>query len=324
MSGPNEHRDRVVAVISSFNPSDELIQHCEQLASQVSEIVVVDDGSDDSARGVLAALEDAEVTVVRLGQNMGIGAAMNAGFEQARVREAELVVTFDQDSDAPEGFVDALVDEYDRLVGTGLRVGMVAPEFFSATPQTRIEQTRAYLEAYAPIQSGLLMPLAVINELGPQRADYFIDLIDSEYYFRAQRAGHAAASVPGLILPHGFGNRLYVHAFGRRLRKTDGRPRMVAVSTPFRYYYRVRNRVVMNREYARKSDLRKQIRRDTRSDILLDFGVALYSAKGKFALLRLMLAGWRDGLRGRLGKMPNKAATLAAKVSWRHPVEREA
>lgn len=324
MSGLNRHRERVVAVISTFQPTEDVIAHCAQLAPQVATIIVVDDGSDVRADSVLSQLDIAGTIVIRHGENLGIGAAMNTGFDEARKLGAELVVTFDQDSAVPDGFVDALVDEYDRLAATGVNVGMVAPEFFSATPQTRIAQTHDYLEAYAPIQSGLLMPLHVIDALGPQRADYFIDLVDTEYYFRAHRAGFAAACAPGLTLPHGFGNRLYVHAFGRRLHKANGRPRMVAVSTPFRYYYRVRNRVVLNREYRRLSDVRKQIRRDTRSDIMLDFGVALYSARGKFALLRLMLAGWRNGLRGRLGKMPPEAEALAAKVSWRHPVEREA
>jgi rhamnosyltransferase len=323
VSGQTNHRDRVVAVISSFQPSHELVQHCAELAPQVAQIIVVDDGSDSRADSVLKKLTAAGVTVERLGDNRGIGAAMNSGFERAREFDREFVVTFDQDSSVPAGFVDALVDEFDRLVHAGVRVGMVAPEFFSTTPQTRTAQTREYLEAYSPIQSGLLMLLRVIDDLGPQRADYFIDLVDSEYYFRAHRAGYSAACAPGLILPHGFGHRLYVHALGRRLHKADGRPRMVAVSTPFRYYYRARNRVVMNREFAKLADVRKQLHRDTRADILLDFGVALYSAKGKFALLRLMIAGWRDGLRGRLGKMPERAAQLSRRVSWRHPVADE-
>lgn len=340
-SSTSRHRDRVVAVISAFRPGEALVEHCARLAPQVDRIVVVDDGSGEAAITVLARLEAAGTVVVHQPENLGIGAAINRGFEAAREleRPPEFVVTFDQDSQVPEGFVDALVDEYDRLTGSaavdnaavdsaaaaGLRVGMVAPEFFSLTPQTRtgqprMEQGRGSLEAYAPIQSGLLMPLSVIGALGPQRADYFIDLVDTEYYLRARRAGYEAVCVPGLVLPHGFGHRLYVHAFGRRLVKRDGSPRMVAVSTPFRYYYRLRNRIAMNREYGKDPGVRALLRRDTRNDVLLDYGVAVWSARGKFALLGVMLAGLRDGLRGRLGKVPAKVAARASRVSWKHPV----
>ena len=321
---PGAHRDRVVAVISAFRPSRALIGHCATLAPQVSRVIVVDDGSGEGARPVLDELERGGISVIGNSENGGIGAAMNQGIAAAIEGGAELVITFDQDSQVPPGFVDALVEEFDRGVAAGLNVGMVAPEFFSLTPQTRMQQDRGFLEAYAPIQSGLLMPAAVLQQLGPQRADYFIDLVDTEYYLRARRAGYEAICAPGLVLPHGFGHRLYVHFLGRRLRKRDGSPRMVAVSSPFRYYYRARNRVVLNREYARDGrdpQLRALLRRDARNDLVLDYAVAVWSARGKVALCSLMLAGWRDGVRGRLGKMPAKLARRAAKVSWKHPVE---
>ncbi len=316
----NSHRSRVAAVFSSFRPEAALVSHCAALAPQVARVIVVDDGSGDAAEPVLTALESAGVLVLRQPVNDGIAAAMNRGIAAALEEGIELVVTFDQDSNVPSGFVAALVAEFDRAVSTGLRVGMVAPEFFSSTPQTRMQQTRDVLEAYAPIQSGLLMPSAALRELGPQREDYFIDLVDTEYYLRAQRAGFEAICVPGLVLPHGFGHRLYVHVLGKRLLKRNGRPRMVAVSSPFRYYYRARNRVVLNREYGKDPAHRARLRRDAFNDLVLDYGVAVWSARGKAALLSLLFAGWIDGFRGRLGKMSSGRMKRASRISWRHPV----
>ncbi len=42
--------------------------------------------------------------------------------------------------------------------------------------------------------------------------------------------------------------------------------------------------------------------------------------RGKFVLLSLMVSGWRDGFRGRLGKMPEKLMRRSGRVSWKHPV----
>lgn len=314
------HRNRVVAVFSAFRPEPALIDHCAALAPQVARVIVVDDGSGETAEPVLTALEDAGITVLRQPHNDGIAAAMNRGIDAAIEGGAEFVITFDQDSNVPEGFVHALVEEFDRATAAGLRVGMVAPEFFSATPQTRMQQNTGFLQAYAPIQSGLLMLRTALRELGPQREDYFIDLVDTEYYLRARRAGFEVICAPGLVLPHGFGHRLYVHLLGKRLVKSNGRPRMVAVSSPFRYYYRARNRVVLNREYGKAPETKALLRRDTRNDLLLDYGVAIWSARGKFRLLSLMCAGWVDGLRGSLGKMSPKLMKRASRISWRHPV----
>lgn len=316
----NVHRKRVVAVISSYQPTQELVEHCAQLAPQVAEILVVDDGSDERGASVLDALSAARVIVIKLAGNSGIGAAINTGFEHARQLGLEFVVTFDQDSTAPAGFMDSLVDEYDRLASKGVRVGMVTPEYYSATPQSRPERVGDYIEAYAPIQSGMLMPLSVIDALGPQREDLFIDMIDTEYFLRAKRAGYIAVCAPHLTLDHGFGHRLYINVFGRRLKKPNGQPRMVKVSSPFRYYYRARNRVLVSREFAAEPAAKKVLVKQMLNDTLVDFNVALYSAKGRFTLLKLIVSGWVDGLRGRTGKIPSPLSRQAQRVQWRHPV----
>lgn len=321
MPASTRNAQRVVAIISAYQPTEALIEHCKELATQVSNIVVIDDGSGNQIEPILKKLEAASVIVERLQQNSGIGAALNRGYAIAREYSPEFIITFDQDSSVPTGFIDALVDEYDRLRNRNLNVGMVAPDHYSQTPQSQLSADSEYLEAVAPIQSGLLMPLSAIDQLGPQREDFFIDLIDTEYFFRAKQAGFVAACVPGLILPHGFGHRLYVYAFGRRLTKPNGRPRMVAVSTPFRYYYRARNRVLLNRTFKKDRETKQILRRQAINDLFLDFGVALYSARGKWSLVSVMWAGWWDGLRGHSGKVPAKVMNRAKRVTWRHPIE---
>lgn len=320
MSGRNRQRDRVVAVISSYQPTHDLVQHCTKLAPQVAQIIVVDDGSDSRASIVLEALLAAGITVEKLEENSGIGAAINAGFNRAREFSREFVVTFDQDSAVQDGFVDALVEEFDRLNRQDLRIGMVAPNYYSRSSQAHLSENGGYMLADSPIQSGLLIPMSIIQELGPQRADFFIDLIDTEYFCRTIEAQYLAVAVPGLVLEHGFGNRLYVHLFGQRLKKSSGQPRMVAVSSPFRYYYRARNRILLNRRYRKNRELKQLLAQQARNDLVFDFCVAIYCARGKFRLLRLMLSGWLDGLRNRTGKMPTGLSETAEKIAWKHPV----
>lgn len=314
-----KHRSRVVAVIPAFNPDATLMTHARALAPQVARVIVVDDGSSSESSASFGSLEDLGVEVLRLQENGGIGRAINKGLERAKELATEFIVTFDQDSEVPPRFVDALVDEFDRLTAAGVRVGMVGPEFFSATKQSRDAPKSGMLEAQTLIQSGMLMPMSAVEEIGAQREDFFIDLIDTEYFYRCLSMGFAAVCVEGLNLPHGFGHRLYVHSFGRRLKKRNGQPRRVAVSSPFRYYYRARNRIFLNQEFSVKSRFRKELRRQTVRDILFDFAVAVYSARGKLLLMRVMFAGWQAGFRGKTGRMPDRIMELASRVSWRHP-----
>lgn len=316
-----EHRSRVVAVVSSFHPKRALIDHCSRIQAQVAQVIVVDDGSGASADDVLNQLETLGADVMRLAENAGIGHAMNTGVAAAREYQPEFVVTFDQDSEVPAGFVAALVREYDRVSALGYNIGLVAPEYYSATSQALPAETGDYLSSQAPIQSGTLIPIRVFTDLGKQREDFFIDLVDTEYAYRAKQHDYVIVCAPGIALPHTLGHKLYVHAFGKRLLKSDGRPRMVAVSSPFRYYYRARNRILFNRAYRGYKQFRNALLHQALNDLLLDFSVAVYSSTHRWRMLRLLLAGWRDGLFNRTGKIPPKTEKLAQGVTWRNPAD---
>ncbi len=309
---------RVAAIVTSFRPDASLVEHCALLAEQVHRVVVIDDGSGAAADEVLTALADAGVQVERQPQNAGIANAINRGYAAMEAFDPELVITFDQDSRVTPGFVEALVAQYDRSLEAGIRVGMVAPEYFAGFKQTQMPQRNGYLEAYQPIQSGLLMPLAVIRVLGPQRGDFFIDSVDTEYYLRAIRAGYASVCAPKLDMPHSLGHKLHVRVLGRTLKNKRGNPRSISVSSPFRYYYRIRNRMVLNREYLSLQSHRALMLRDTFREYL-HYCFALYCCRGKAALVSVLWAGCRAGRKRRMGKIPDAVAARSRKVTWRNP-----
>lgn len=311
--------ERVTAIVTSFRPESTLVEYCALLAEQVHNIIVVDDGSGAAADAVLAKLATAGVRVERQPENSGIANAINRGYVVAAEYAPELLVTFDQDSRVVPGFIAALVEQYDSSIAAGLRPAMVAPEYFADLPQTLMPQLRGFLEAYQPIQSGLLMPFSVVEALGPQRGDFFIDSVDTEYYQRAIREGYDCVCAADLNMPHSLGHMLHVRVLGRFLTKPSGDRRSISVSSPFRYYYRVRNRIVLNREYLRGSPRRREMVRDTVSEAL-HYGFAWYCSQGKWALLRVLWAGLGAGRRREMGKIPDNVADISRAISWKHVV----
>ena len=91
------------------------------------------------------------------------------------------------------------------------------------------------------------------------------------------------------------------HRVGLTLRRFWlGHWRAFPQHAPFRYYYIVRNSLLLARLPHANHDWRRADRRQLRS-IVLVFGLL---TPGRWAALRMMLRGLVDGLRGVAGPMP--------------------
>ena len=302
----------VWAVVTSFRPDGGLLDATAALTDQVAGVIVVDDGSGAGFDHVLDALVAQGVTVLRREENAGIAAALNAGIEDALARGCDAVVTFDQDSMVEPGFIAALVRAHGHAIDVGLRPGAVVPEYFAGVSQVHARTAEGTLLARHAIQSGMLLDRSVVEHVGLLREELFIDLVDTEFELRCHAAGLASVAAPGLVLAHSLGRQYERRLFGMRV-SLPGIPPVVTLSTPFRYYYRVRNRVVVNREFGRR--FFAWTCRDTVLE-MLHFASALTLARPRRALWALYRAGVRDARRGRMGRMPRELQEMAATISW--------
>lgn len=287
--------------MTAFNPEEGLVTAVAAIADQVDRLIVVDDGSPTLRT---SAVQDVYERCRALGaqiaanpENSGIGAALNRGVSRllSQAPTDGLVITFDQDSTAPEGYVDALLDAYARAVDAGVRPGLVGPGSASGVRSSIKGRTSDASVTYGrePIQSGLLIPAAVLREMGPFDASLFIDGVDTEFFLRVARAGYASIVAPDAVLPHRLG-RAYPVRFGPlRLE--------VTVAADFRYYYQQRNLLSLLRRYGLQrpgwamTAMGKNVRHLAITTVLVP---------GRRRRWGFALRGLRDGVRGRTGRMP--------------------
>lgn len=306
---------RVVAVVTAFRPEPPLLDHVALIRAQVDEVVVVDDGSGPGFDDVFVAVDDMGAGVVRLRSNEGIAHALNAGIRAAALAPQDLVVTFDQDSAIPAGFIDALVETWDEATARGVEIGLVCPELFANVNQAPDGPGEdGFLRAREPIQSGALYSWAALSRIGKFREDLFIDLVDAEHFLRLRRLGMEAIAVPGLHLPHELGRTYPLTFLGRQVSTHRG-PLWASLSTPFRYYYRMRNRVIVNREY-RSLFRREYLLHDTLREIP-SWILAVHLAKPRMAMVKVLARGMRDGRRGDTGRIPEDLLPVVREIKWR-------
>jgi rhamnosyltransferase len=295
---------RTVAVVSTFNPERNVVGNCVALLGQCAQVIVVDDGSTAADEEVYGELEAHGCILLRLKKNLGIAAALNRGVSLARSRHSGLayILTMDQDSSIQPGFVHGLEEAADAADAAGIRVGMIAPGKVSGLPSRVIRTHRGVIIGDEPVQSGLLIPATCIDTVGPFNEDLFIDGVDSEFYLRAKAQGLQCIIAPDCALKHSLGAMIPASIGALRI-KWRGQPLHVRTAASWRYYFIVRNRILLAKKFAGQ-ELYWTLR-----GLLLDARhLLLVSALAPGRRERLVSAGTglRDGLRGVSGPGPER------------------
>jgi rhamnosyltransferase len=284
------------AVVSLFNPTDSVLANTAALLSQVDAVIVVDDGSPTDPAPVLARLAEQGCVVERLPENSGIAAALNAGITKALSGgpKPDYILTMDQDSLLDAGYVDGLLSAATAAQRAGVPVGMVAPGSVRGLPVRRGPVLDGIQLGGEPIQSGLLIPVPVLERLGLFQSSLFIDGVDSEFYLRCEAQGLRTVLAADAALNHSLGSQSAASVFGKELslgKKTVN----VRTAADWRYYYLFRNRLLLARQYARRFPLW------TAKGLLADYrhlAIVTLLAPGRRVRLANAVRGIADGVRG--------------------------
>jgi rhamnosyltransferase len=286
----------VCAIIVTYNPDPQLVHNITALSTQVGEIVIVDNASGaEGQQVVFEAAKDGRVTVISNTENLGIAAALNRGVRFALDRSYPWVATFDQDSTAQEGFIEALLAAWNACQFHN-EVGLVSPRY-QDRHTGRIgsyvtgKSDGFFSEIATTMTSGNLVRSEVFAVAGLFDEALFIDCVDHEFCLRLRSKGYRLIEAKSAILVHSLG-RMTIHAFA-------GKGFKVFNHSPLRRYYNARNRILLYRRYGRKfSDW---FRRDLFNFCREIVGIIFFE-QNAWAKLGAITRGVAHGLLGKMGK----------------------
>lgn len=295
---------QIIAVVVTYHPDFAVLtQLLDGLASQVSQVVIVDNGSPAPLATQIAERGRATEHWLALGDNQGIAAAQNVGITQAKALGADYVILFDHDSNPMPDMVAHLVSAAERLQAQGQKLAAVGPRYLderqnNPPPFIRVEGLKL-IRCSAPtdhdtvpvdylIASGCLMPMSTLDAVGLMAEPLFIDYVDIEWGQRARSQGYQSYGCFSALMQHTLGDEP-IQFCGRSL----------PLHSPLRHYYHFRNAVWLYRQ--------KWVPRHWKIvdawRLLLKYGFYTLFAKPHAQQWWMMTKGVWHGLTGRSGKL---------------------
>jgi len=283
----------VCGVVVTFRPQASVCDNLAKLVPQVDGLVVVDNGSSaESLAPIHAAEQGLGFTLIQNGSNVGIAAALNIGVRWAKARGFRYVALFDQDSAVTEGFMLAMVAEYESHPQRD-KVAIVTPsQVERSTCRARGQWSTKDGSPLVAITSGSLMPLEIFDQCGWFQEEFIIDCVDHEYCLRARSLGYTLAECRQAVLLVAVGSITSHQAFGFTIHA-----RHYGAN---RRYYMTRNRLVMVHRFWKEQPAWCW---RTLQDIVQDsIRVALVEEE-RWSKMRHTGQGIVDALCGRMGKV---------------------
>lgn len=302
----------VHSIIVCFNPDYRILgQELNSLRKQVEKIWIIDNSSREVQKDFSNWLQNnpiwMSIKYLPQSHNIGLGAAQNIGIQNAIENGAKYVLIMDQDSLPEEKMVAELTAAFEKLEKKNLSVAATSPLVFDnsmksngflrytwCTYRNLILNDANSSELYKidlTISSGTLISRNSWQNIGPMDEGLFIDLVDTEWCLRAAQKGFQL---------YGITSAKMVHFLGEHKTKVWFlRWRHVSHHKPFRYYYMVRNSLLL---LARK-DLPWKWKSAELLKILRNIIFFSLFSKHRVKKIRMMSKGIYDGLHGVTGQM---------------------
>jgi rhamnosyltransferase len=214
-------------------------------------IFVIDNNSSNAAQLAEAVSGEPAIELRLLETNLGLAAAINILYQQAKIHDADYLMAVDQDSVLQDGHASAMLRKFETLQADVPRLGALGAKIFEVHSNKPLSfRTFRPFAKRAPLQgcyhyadflisSGTLISMQCLLEVGAMNSWLFIDSVDMDWCFRASSLGW---QLLGCDYP------IITQTIGREFLQAWPLPIRVIIHDPKRYYWMTRNRRFLYRQ----------------------------------------------------------------------------
>jgi rhamnosyltransferase len=227
-------------IIAYFPDWKELRFNISTYIAELEKLIIWDNTPGQTAN-CFKSIEDrypGKIQVMGTGKNEGIGFALNQAAQWGINRQYDYLLSMDQDS----SFAEESLAHYLRMIQKAKHADVVM-----YTPMLRLVSGDSpafeedFREQKFAITSGAIMPLSVFSKTGFFQEELFIEGVDLEMCWRAQKYNLKVLQVNNVYLNHVVGNRKEFNLPGKKLHTYN--------YAPIRVYYSLRNHTYLYKKY---------------------------------------------------------------------------
>lgn len=282
------------AVVVLYHPDDSAVDNISGYQHWVDIIYVIDNTPEGVTNLFLYKLTKIKsLQYIRIGENVGIAAALNCGVKKAQDAGYQWVATFDQDSAVTDGYFSAMEDAF-RAVLDKECIAIISPVYVehSYANQVTYAPSEPFCFVESTMTSGNIVNIDAWGKVGGFDNELFIDYVDHDFCLKCGDKGYKIVQANHALLKHSLG------AFSEE--KFIYRNFKVTNHNFIRRYYNARNRIVIYKRYY--SSHRQWIVYDFKS-FLKELVKLILLEKDPLRKMWYVTRGLLDGFRGRLGKI---------------------
>lgn len=309
----------VLAYITAFEDISAVKRCLQSLADQsfpVAKILIVDNSPNrpilpTDYQDVCAEITE-KIIIQYHPENIGVGGGLEIAFNFGKQEKYDFIWTFDQDSIPSPDCLQILIEKYHHISQTNFPIGIIAPTAIDKRTNSIIEaatfqkyrflgqhhQDVDFYECDAPITSGSLIPLSVIQSISPQLTNLFIDGVDFELGMQIKQQGFHNIIITSAKMYHLFGIPTQVSFLGQE--------KTIHLYSPLRHYYICRNHTFLELKYVNQSVNKWLVIAVYLWRIKLTLSmivkIYLYHPEDRYSKIQACFLGTYHGLIGKLGK----------------------
>ena len=210
---------RCLAGIVLFNPDTKrLAENIEAVSGQCTEVLLIDNGSDDVCETDSMISKFNNVTLIKNGENLGIAKALNKILDYALAHEYDWFLSLDQDSICAKGLIPVYAKYVSDNIGQ-LTCNIADRNVTNASniDPLDVEDDKLYKECEACITSGAFNNTKALAAMGGATERLFIDGVDLDLSMKLRKAGYRIVKVEVNGLLHELGKREKYKLFGKTM-----------------------------------------------------------------------------------------------------------